>query len=72
MESVKLMVFSNILYFNKEILLTTVCTNIFNFSKFSLCFMPKTNADVMVPGSTFFTTYPKYHHMTALINDAVR
>ena len=72
MKSVKLMVFSNILYFDKEILLTTVCTNIFNFSKFSLCFMSKTNADVMVPRSTFFTTYPKYHRITALIDDAVR
>ena len=72
MKSVKLMVFSNILYFDKEILLTTVCTNIFNFSKFSLCFMSKTNADVMVPRSTFFTTYPKYHRISALIDDAVR
>ena len=72
MKSVKLMVFSNILYFDKEILLTTVCTNIFNFSKFSLCFMSKTNADVMVPRSTFFTTYPKYYCNTALIDDAVR
>ena len=71
MKSVKLMVFSNILYFDKEILLTTVCTNIFNFTKFSLCFMSKTNADVMVPQSTFFTTYPKYHGITALIDDAV-
>ena len=72
MKSMKLIVYSNILYFNKEILLTTVCTNIFNFSKFSLCFMSKTNADVMVPRSTFFATYPKYHHITALIDDAVR
>ena len=72
MKSVKLMVFSNILYFDKEILLTTVCTNIFNFSKFSLCFMSKANADVMVPRSTFFTTYPKYHRITAPIDDAVR